>query len=168
MTGLKRLLLIIFSLHNIKHHIISQEGEGRAIVLEYIRRGEKWIRPEDILRGISWSEAEPPTMTMDTIRPFIHEHSRVLFHRSSHQTNNFPSYPLRGRSSVPRPRHLGCWPWIMTTGSQVRANINTWAVIVYGPRPPLTCGQPPGTDMSLSVWPSLIISLWSLTTTSNN
>ena len=168
MTGLKRLLLIIFSLHNIKHHIISQEGEGRAIVelVHQTGRNGSDLKTFGSLSGISWFEAEPPTMTMWTIRPFIHEH-RVLFHRSSHQTNNFPSSSERAELSAPPPS-----PGLplVASGSQVRtrANINTWAVIVYGPQPPLTCGQPPGTDMSLSVWPSSVVTiLWSLIITSN-
>ena len=57
MTGLKRLLLIIFSLHNIKHHIICSEGEARGDVYCYISQtggGKKyWIRPEDIWREVS-------------------------------------------------------------------------------------------------------------------
>ena len=43
MTGLKRLLLIIFSLHNIKHHIICSEGEARGDVYYISQTGKEEI-----------------------------------------------------------------------------------------------------------------------------
>ena len=179
MTGLKRLLLIIFSLHNIKHHIIIS-GESCCYISQTAGGKKEEVSDQSDLKTI-WSrellhpctgwdqlvcKVEPPTMTMGTIRPFIHEQQCFVSPIFS-SNKQFPI--ILGVGGAPGPAPV-TWAVPRAPGQcpqwKHRVEKSTpEPVIVYGPRPPHWPQVGPlGADMSprpLSVWSSPPSDLWS-------